>query len=95
MKKTTILVILAGAVMLASCSSYTCPTYSTAVTLIPFNAGQANSNYLGGALVLNSIFFLAAVHFWADRTRPIARRLFFASIIYLPLILGLMVFTKQ
>ena len=66
----------------------------TAVTLVPFNAGQAGGNYLGGALVLNSIFFLAAVHFWADRSRPVARRLFFASIIYLPLILGLMVFTK-
>jgi protoheme IX farnesyltransferase len=66
----------------------------TGVTMVPFNAGLAGSIYLGGALIINSIFFLAALHFTADRTRPVARRLFFASILYLPLILGLMVFTK-
>ena len=66
----------------------------TAVTLVQFNAGLGGSIYLGGALLFNSIFFLAALHFCADRSRPVARRLFFTSIIYLPLILGLMVFTK-
>lgn len=66
----------------------------TGVTMIQFNAGLAGSIYLGGALIINSVFFLAALHFTADRSRPVARRLFFASIIYLPLILGLMVFTK-
>ncbi len=66
----------------------------TAVTLVPFNAGPAGAIYLGGALVLDSLFFLAALHFFADRSRPVARRLFFTSILYLPLILGLMVFTK-
>jgi protoheme IX farnesyltransferase len=67
----------------------------TVATLVPFNAGAAGGTYLGGALLINSIFFLAALHFFADRSRPVARRLFFASIIYLPLILGLMVFTKE
>ena len=67
----------------------------TAATLVPFNAGAAGGTYLGGALIINSVFFLAALHFVADRSRPVARRLFFASIIYLPLILGLMVFTKE
>jgi len=67
----------------------------TASTLVPFNAGSAGGTYLGGALLVNSVFFLAALHFFADRSRPVARRLFFASIIYLPLILGLMVFTKE
>ena len=66
----------------------------TAITLVQFNAGLGGSIYLGGALLLNSVFFLAALHFCADRSRPVARRLFFTSIIYLPLILGLMVFTK-
>ena len=66
----------------------------TAITLVQFNAGLGGSIYLGGALVFNSIFFLAALHFCADRSRPVARRLFFTSIIYLPLILGLMVLTK-
>jgi protoheme IX farnesyltransferase len=67
----------------------------TAITMIPFDAGLAGSIYLGGALLINSLFFLAALHFVADRSRPVARRLFFASILYLPLILALMVFTKQ
>jgi heme o synthase len=67
----------------------------TAVTMVQFNAGLAGSTYLGGALAINSLFFLAALHFCADRSRPVARRLFFASILYLPLILGLMVFTKE
>ena len=67
----------------------------TAVTLVPFNAGLSGSIFLGGALIINSVFFLAALHFCADRSRPVARRLFFASILYLPLILGLMVLTKE
>jgi protoheme IX farnesyltransferase len=67
----------------------------TATTMVQFNAGLAGSTYLGGALLINSAFFLAALHFCADRSRPVARRLFFASILYLPLILGLMVFTKE
>ena len=67
----------------------------TVATLVPFNAGVAGGTYLGGALLINSVFFLAALNFFADRSRPVARRLFFASIIYLPLILGLMVFTKE
>lgn len=66
----------------------------TGITLVQFNAGLGGSIYLGGALLFNSIFFLAALHFCADRSRPVARRLFFASILYLPLILGLMVLTK-
>ena len=66
----------------------------TAATLVPFNSGEADGTYLGGALLINSVFFLAALNFFADRSRPVARRLFFASIIYLPLILGLMILTK-
>jgi protoheme IX farnesyltransferase len=67
----------------------------TFTSLVQFNAGLAGSIYLGGALLINSVFFLAALHFVADRSRPVARRLFLASILYLPFILGLMVFTKE
>jgi protoheme IX farnesyltransferase len=67
----------------------------TAVTLVPFNTGLSGGMFLGGSLMLNSVFFLAALHFCADRSRPVARRLFFASIAYLPLILALMVLTKE
>ena len=66
----------------------------TAATLVPFNSGSADGTYLGGALLINCLFFLAALNFFADRSRPVARRLFFASIIYLPLVLGLMVLSK-
>ncbi len=66
----------------------------TAATLVPFNVGTAGGTYLGGALVINCFFFLAALNFFADRSRPVARRLFLASIIYLPLVLGLMVLSK-
>ena len=66
----------------------------TVVTLVPFNAGLSGSVFLGGSLLINSLFFLAALNFCADRSRPVARRLFFASILYLPLVLALMVLTK-
>ncbi len=65
------------------------------ICLVPYFSGQNNTLYLAGALLLNGVLFALAAHFFLDRTRPVARRLFFASILYLPLILGLMVFTKR
>jgi protoheme IX farnesyltransferase len=64
------------------------------VTLVPFAIGLNNQIYLAGALVLDAAMLFCAVQFLLLRTRPSARRLFFASIFFLPLILGLMVFTK-
>jgi protoheme IX farnesyltransferase len=64
------------------------------ITLIPYHAGMNNDIYLGGALLLDGVMLLFAVQFLVERERVSARRLFFASIIFLPLILGLMVFTK-
>lgn len=64
------------------------------ITLVPFHAGLNNSIYLGGALLLDGVMLLYAVQFLVDRHRDSARRLFFASILYLPVILGLMIFTK-
>ena len=64
------------------------------ITLIPFHAGLNNSLYLGGALLLDGILLLYAVQFLIERNRASARQLFFASIFYLPVLLGLMVFTK-
>jgi protoheme IX farnesyltransferase len=64
------------------------------ITLIPFHAGLNNSVYLGAALLLDGVMLLYAVQFLIERNRASARRLFFASILYLPVILGLMVFTK-
>lgn len=64
------------------------------ITLIPYHAGMNSDIYLGGALLLDGVMLLFAVQFLVERERASARRLFFASILFLPLILGLMVFTK-
>ena len=64
------------------------------ITAIPFFAGLNSSLYLVLGLLLDSVMLVCALRFLFDRTRPTARMLFFASIFYLPLILGLMIFTK-
>ena len=64
------------------------------ITAVPFFANLNSSLYLVFALLLDTVMLICALRFLFDRTRPIARQLFFASIFYLPLILGLMIFTK-
>ncbi len=64
------------------------------ITAIPFFAGLNGSLYLVLGLLLDAAMLVCALRFLFDRTRPTARMLFFASIFYLPLILGLMIFTK-
>ncbi|MDR3406659.1 MAG: heme o synthase [Chthoniobacter sp.] len=64
------------------------------ITLIPYHAGMNGEIYLGGALLLDGVMLLFAVQFLIERERASARRLFLCSILFLPLILGLMVFTK-
>jgi protoheme IX farnesyltransferase len=66
----------------------------TAITLVPYFTGLATGVYLVGAILLDAVMLFCAVQFLLQRTRPSARRLFFASILFLPLILGLMIFTK-
>lgn len=65
-----------------------------AVTLSPVALGLTGSIYCAGALLLNAMMVGCAIQFLSDRGRVSARRMFFASILYLPLILSLMVFTK-
>ena len=65
------------------------------ITTIPFFAGQNNSVYLVFALLLDCVMLVFALRFLFERSRPTARLLFFTSIFYLPLILGLMIFTKS
>jgi protoheme IX farnesyltransferase len=50
--------------------------------------------YLIGALLVDGAMLFFAMQFLTQRERSSARRLFFASIVYLPLLLGLMVCTK-
>ena len=65
-----------------------------AVSLFPFLFGLSGRWYLAGAVVLGAGFLAASIAFAAHRTIPTARRLFFASILYLPLLLGLLVMDK-
>ena len=57
-------------------------------------AGMTGGAYLLGALLLNAAMLGLAVRFFLDRSRGTARALFFGSILFLPLLLGLMVFFK-
>ena len=61
-----------------------------AVSLLPSFIGLANEYYFFGALILGLVFWGISMRFLWLRTRPAARLLFFASILYLPLLLGLL-----
>jgi protoheme IX farnesyltransferase len=65
------------------------------VSLSPFVFQVSGALYLLGALVLGLGFLWCALRFARQMDRLAARRLFFASILYLPLLLGLMVFDKR
>lgn len=64
------------------------------VSFFPFLFHVAGIWYLAGAFVLGLGFLACAIRFSRDRTRGNARRMFYASILYLPLLLGLMVVDK-
>jgi protoheme IX farnesyltransferase len=66
----------------------------TCASLLPALFGLVGGMYLAGALLLGLVFLTMAVLFSRELTVPRARGLFFASILYLPLLLGLMVLDK-
>jgi protoheme IX farnesyltransferase len=65
-----------------------------AVSLCPFVFKMAGTVYLAGAIILGIGFLWCAIQFSRQLTLPRAKHLFFASIIYLPLLLALMVWDK-
>lgn len=65
------------------------------VSLLPTILGMASVFYFTIALILGILFALSAFFFAQDRTLQNARKLFFASIIYLPLLLGALVVFKN
>ena len=65
------------------------------VTLLPGLAGFNSPLYFFAALVLGTAFCSMAMSFVFYRDRPAARRLFFCSILYLPLLLGVLVATTR
>ena len=64
------------------------------VTLVPGLLGFNSAVYFFGALALGLAFIAFAGVFMKKRDRASARNLFFASIIYLPVLLGLLVATQ-
>ena len=65
------------------------------VTLIPGITGEAGSLYLGGAIILGSIFLCYNAHFAFRRSNVAARKLLAWSIAYLPFIFILLVVDKK
>ena len=65
------------------------------VTLVCGGLGINSPVYFFGALVLGLVFSGFALVFIRRRDRHAARNLFFASIVYLPVLLGLLVATKR
>jgi protoheme IX farnesyltransferase len=64
------------------------------LSLTPALLGRAGLVHLIGALILSAVFLYFGVQLAFRRSRSNARRLLFASIIYLPLVLVLMVLDK-
>ncbi len=64
------------------------------VSLAPSLFGVAGVVYFFSALVLGIAFLWCAIRFSRDMTRVRARQLFFASILYLPAIFGLLALDK-
>ena len=65
-----------------------------AVSLSPAWLGMAGGFYLAAALLLGGLFMAGAIALARTRSRRDARRLFFASIIYLPLLLAAMMIDR-
>jgi protoheme IX farnesyltransferase len=64
------------------------------VSLLPVFAGIAGQAYFAVALMLGLAFLSFGVSCATSKSRPDARKLFFASIIYLPALLGVMMFDR-
>jgi protoheme IX farnesyltransferase len=64
------------------------------VSLAPVVAGMAGRAYLAGAFLLGVGFTLFALRFARARDLPSARRLFFASVLYLPALSSLLLASR-
>jgi heme o synthase len=65
------------------------------VSLLPAVFHMTGWLYPAGALVLGGLFLAAGLSFFIDRARGRARRVFLASILYLPALLALLVIDKS
>jgi len=65
------------------------------LSLMPMGVGLATAWYLVGAITLGAILMVLSLEFSAKRSTQTARRLFFGSILYLPILWGLLVFDHR
>ena len=65
------------------------------ISMLPAAVGLATVNYVVGALTLGAILLLMSVEFSVKRDLATARRLFFGSIVYLPILWALLVFDHR
>ena len=79
----------------AATESLLCAAALTAVTLLPVLFGMAHAIYVPAALACDGWLLTCAALFLAHRSRASARRLFLASILYLPLVMGLLVACRR
>jgi protoheme IX farnesyltransferase len=66
-----------------------------AVALVPAIRGESGIVYFAGALVLGGVFLCYSARFAFQMSTVSARRLLFASILYLPLLLAFFVLDKK
>jgi len=64
------------------------------VSLLPTIVGLAGGFYFATAAVLGAAQLVLAIQFARERSRERARRLFFASLVYLPVLWGLLVLNR-
>jgi protoheme IX farnesyltransferase len=65
------------------------------LSLLPTGVGLATAWYLVGAITLGAILMVLSLEFAAKRNRDTARRLFFGSILYLPILWAILVFDHR
>jgi protoheme IX farnesyltransferase len=63
-------------------------------SLLPVGVGMVGSVYLTGAVLLGLAFFSFCISCAVSKERIDAKKLFFASIIYLPVLFALMMIDK-
>ncbi len=65
------------------------------LSMMPTGVGLASTWYMVGALTLGAVLMVLSLEFSAKRTADTARRLFFGSILYLPILWALLVFDHR
>ena len=65
------------------------------LSMMPMGVGLATGRYLVGAMTLGALLMFLSMEFSAKRDRATARRLFFGSIIYLPILWAVLVFDHR